>query len=154
MAEDSNESADRTGELSGNLRGAPVIGSDGERLGRVVDFFSDQLTGRSEWLVLAAEGNDDERGRRFVPLIEAVRDEEGVRVPYDLDLISSAPDVGAAGHLNVDDEAQLYAHYGLDPWEHGAKSGGRTGGTPTGVPLPPHSDAGPDRSPGDDGAVV
>src|SRR5215210_5185137 len=78
-----------------------------------------------------------------------------VRVPYDAATVTSAPAVGGAGHLNVDDEAQLYLHYGLDPWEQGAKSGGRTGGSPTGIPLAPHSDAGPrGHDGGDDGAVV
>ena len=146
---------DAPDSTSGDLRGRAVVGRDGEPLGVVVDVFSDQLTGEWEWAFVAADGDDDERNHRFMPLAEATVDDDGVRVPYSADQIRSAPDVGAAGHLNVDDEAQLYVHYGMDPWEHGAKSGGRTGGTPTGVPLFPHTDAGPDgTAPGDDGAVV
>jgi len=139
----------------GNLRGAQILGEAGEVLGKVVDVFSDQLTGHWEWALVAAQDDQDDREHRFMPLVEVVIEEADLRVPYTADQIASAPDVGGAGHLNVDDEAQLYVHYGLDPWEHGSKSGGRTGGTPTGVPLPPHSDAGPRGSaPGDDGAVV
>ncbi len=145
---------DTAANASGDLAGAPVVGPDGSQVGRVVDVFSDQLTDRLEWAVVAVEGDDDARNHRFVPLAEADIDEGSLRVPYGREQIASAPDVGGAGHLNVDDEAQLYVHYGLDPWEHGAKSGGRTGGTPTGVPLAPHTGAGPDSGAGDDGAVV
>lgn len=146
-----SEQADR-----GDLRGLAVIGSEGSPMGEVVDVFSDHLTDKWEWAVVAPAGARDERGHRFVPLVEAEVDDAGLRVPYRAEQIASAPDVGGAGHLNVDDEAQLYVHYGLDPWEHGAKSGGRTGGTPTGVPLPPHTGAGPHGSVSgdDDGAVV
>lgn len=140
---------------SGDLRGRPVLGPEDERLGEVVDVFADQMTREWEWAVVAAHRDDDVRDHRFIPLAEADVDDDGVHVPYGRDQVTSAPDVGAAGHLNVDDEAQLYVHYGLDPWEHGAKSGGRTGGTPTGVPLPPHGGAGPPGSRADDdGAVV
>jgi hypothetical protein len=146
---------DAEADAPNDLRGAQILGETGEVLGHVVDVFSDQLTGQWEWALVAAPGEQDDRGHRFMPLAEASVEEAGLRVPYTADEISSAPDVGGAGHLNVDDEAQLYVHYGLDAWEQGSKSGGRTGGTPTGVPLSPHSDAGPQGSaPGDDGAVV
>lgn len=146
---------DAEGNALGDLRGLPIVGEANELLGEVVDVFSDHLTRKVEWVLVAAHGNQDDREHRFMPLVEAVVEESDLRVPYTADQIASAPDVGGAGHLNVDDEAQLYVHYGLDPWEHGSKSGGRTGGTPTGVPLSPHSDAGPRGSaPGDDGAVV
>ena len=139
----------------GDLRGAEIRGQTGELLGQVVDVFSDQLTGHWEWALVAANPGQDDRAHRFMPLAEASVEQSGLSVPYTADQIASAPDVGGAGHLNVDDEAQLSVHYGLDPWEQGSKSGGRTGGTPTGVPLAPHSDAGPQGSaPGDDGAVV
>lgn len=144
----------KTGDL-GDVRGATVLGASGEVLGRIVDVFADQLTGRWEWAVISADADQDDRDHRFMPLVEATVVDDALRVPYSRDQIASAPDVGGAGHLNVDDEAQLYLHYGLDPWEQGSKSGARTGGTPTGVPLPPHTGAGPQGSPpGDDGAVV
>lgn len=143
-----DEQADRDG-----LRGLPVIGAGGVPAGEVVDVFSD--ADRWEWAVVAPPGARDDRDHRFVPLVEAEVDDTGLRVPYAGEHIASAPDVGGAGHLNVDDEAQLYVHYGLDPWEYGAKSGARTGGTPTGVPLSPHSDAGPRGATAeDDGAAL
>jgi PRC-barrel domain len=137
----------------GGLRGAQVHGSAQTRLGQVDDLYADQLTGRWEWALVRPEGGD-ERDARLVPLVEAEVEGDVLHVPYDAATVTSAPDVGAAGHLNVDDEAQLYVHFGLDPWEHGSKSGGRTGGTPTGVPLPSHTDAGPRDQDGDDGGVV
>lgn len=140
---------------AGELRGMQMAGPDDEVVGEIVDVFSDQLTGSWEWAVVRPHGGGDDRHHRFVPLVEAEVEDDRLRVPYDAGQIFSAPDVGGAGHLNADDEAQLYVHYGMDPWEHGAKSGGRTGGTPTGVPLSPHTDAGPDRSAtGDDGALL
>ena len=115
------------------LRGAAVRDHDGALLGTVAEVFADQLTDRGEWaqVRLAEEV-------RFVPLLEAEYADQVLSVPYDAAVVASAPDVGAAGHLNVDDEAQLYVHFGIDTWEQGSVSGGRTGGTPTGVPLPPH----------------
>lgn len=139
----------------GDLRGAQIVGAAGEVLGEVVDVFSDQLTGHWEWALVTARSEQHDREHRFMPLVEASMEAATLRVPYTAEQIASAPDVGGAGHLNVDDEAQLYVHYGLDPWEQGSKSGARTGGTPTGVPLSPHSGAGPQGSAGgDDGAVV
>lgn len=118
------------------LRGMTVLGQDGSPLGVVIDVYADQLTDRWEWALTAPDGDSDERSRRFVPLDEAEVADGLLRVPYDSALVWSAPDVGGGGHLDVDAEAELYVHYGMDPWEHGATSGRRDGGTPTGVPIP------------------
>lgn len=122
-----------------DLQGAAVVGPDGQPLGIVTELYADKLTGRWEWVLVAPTGSDDERDRRLAPLAEATVDEAAgpaavVRLPYDAELLRSAPDVGGAGHLNVDAEAQFYLHYGLDPAEHGSAPGTRTGGTPTGIP--------------------
>ena len=116
------------------LEGRTVTGPAGERIGVVTAVFADQGSGRWEWAVVRSSPADGDRLDRFVPLRDA--DVQGglLQLPYDGATVAAAPDLGGGGHLSVDDEAQLYVHYGLDPHEEGADPDTRFGGTSTGIP--------------------
>jgi hypothetical protein len=50
----------------------------------------------------------------FVPLSQAASHGLRVQVPYSQSHIHEVPNIDPDGHLSADEEARLYAHYGLD----------------------------------------
>jgi uncharacterized protein (TIGR02271 family) len=118
-------------------RGQTLLGSDGEKIGKIEDVYLDQQTDQPEWL--AVKTGLFGGGVSFVPLAEASPSGDEVRVPYDKDQVKDAPHADADGQLSQDEEARLYRHYGLDYSEAGSDSGlpegGRSGDrTPDGSP--------------------
>ena len=53
-------------------------------------------------------------GTRLVPVAEAVEHGNELRVPYDRAFVEAAPGMDPAGRLWPQEEAELYAYYGLD----------------------------------------
>ena len=58
-----------------------------------------------------------------MPIVEAHRHGDEVRVPYDKELVKSAPDAKADGEISQEEERRLYDHYGLVYSEHRSSSG-------------------------------
>jgi len=107
-------------ELEG-IRGGDVMDRTGEKIGSVHEIYLDQETGRPEW---AAVKTGLFGGKlTLVPLAEAERPGDNLRLPYDKAQVKDAPRVDPDGELSQDEEAQLYAHYGLDYGEHHSDSG-------------------------------
>jgi uncharacterized protein (TIGR02271 family) len=92
-------------------RGAIVVTHDGDKAGRVEDIYLDQETNKPEWALV----NTGPFGTRstFVPLVEATINGDDVVVPYTKDQIKGAPQLKAEGQLSQEEEADLYAYYGL-----------------------------------------
>jgi PRC-barrel domain protein len=89
-----------------------VVGSAGERIGKVAQVFLDDETGRPGW-VTAKAGMFS--GEWFIPLVHATLDGNDLVVPFAEDEIKDAPRVkGEGGHLSETEEARLYAYYGLN----------------------------------------
>ena len=71
----------------------------------------------------------------FAPLAGARADGEDVRIGYSKQEVKDAPSVEADGELSQEEEARLYAHYGLDYSEsrsdtgRAAATGRRSGAT-------------------------
>ncbi len=96
----------------GTIIGQPVHGSDGQRIGEVGQVYLDDETGRPEWATVRTGLFGTKES--FVPVSQAEMTDDGLRVPYDKDLIKGAPRVDAdQGHLSMEEEAELYRHYGL-----------------------------------------
>jgi hypothetical protein len=88
-----------------------VVGSAGERIGKVAQVFLDDQTGRPEW-VTAKAGMFS--GESFIPLAQAMLNGNDLAVPFAEDEIKDAPRVkGEGGRLSEAEEARLYAYYGL-----------------------------------------
>ena len=64
----------------------------------------------------------------FVPLQGASQDGDTLQVPYDKAQVKDAPKVDSDGELSQQQEAELYAHYGLDYSESRSDSGLPEGG--------------------------
>jgi stress response protein YsnF len=93
-------------------RGGTVVDRDGEKIGSVDEIYLDNETQQPEWLAVKTGmfGNK----LTFVPLAQAERSGEDIRVPYEKAQVKDAPNVEADGQLSEQEETELYRHYGLD----------------------------------------
>ncbi|CAA9512888.1 MAG: putative conserved domain protein [uncultured Solirubrobacteraceae bacterium] len=93
-----------------NWIGQDLTGADLDKVGTIKDIYLDAETDEPEWLAVSTGAFG---GVSFVPLAEAERHGQGVRVPYDKATIKSAPTAKPEGELSQSEEEQLYDHYGL-----------------------------------------
>jgi uncharacterized protein (TIGR02271 family) len=100
------------------IEGATVYGN-GEKVGKAGQIFLDDTTSTPEWVTV---NTGLFKGREtFVPLAKADLRDGDLQVPFDKETIKGAPNVDVDnGHLNPDEEAELYRHYGLA--DHGSDS--------------------------------
>ena len=97
-------------------KGRIAIASDGDPLGTIVEVFYDAAGDQPGWALLDAAA-----GWRLVPVMRAVSDGTVVRVDVPADLVRGAPSMEPGERLWPQEEAALYAHYGLDWPGHGAE---------------------------------
>ena len=93
--------------------GGTVVGTDGDKIGKVGQVFLDDQTGNPEWVTVSTGlfGSAES----FVPLNQASVRGDQIVVPYDKATVKGAPRVeGSDGHLSQSEEAELYRFYGLD----------------------------------------
>ncbi|MFP5312543.1 MAG: DUF2382 domain-containing protein [Actinomycetes bacterium] len=102
----SNEHIDRL--LTGR---GHVIGSNGEKIGGVGQVYTDDETGRPNWVTVKT-GLFGTR-ESFVPVQEARVEGDDLVVPYTKDQVKEAPGVDPDGHLEPAEEERLYEHYRL-----------------------------------------
>jgi uncharacterized protein (TIGR02271 family) len=105
-------------------RGRNVVDQEGTKVGRLEEVYLDQHTGRPEWL-LVHTGLFGTKSS-FAPLAGARVDGEDVRIGYSKQEVKDAPSVEADGELSQEEEARLYAHYGLDYSESRSDTGPST----------------------------
>jgi uncharacterized protein (TIGR02271 family) len=97
-------------ELSAAI-GSAAYGPDGEKIGTVEHFFTDDRTGAPTWVAIST-GLFGTR-HSVVPATDATFAEGTVRLPVTKDAVRSAPSVSDQ-HLDPEAEALLRQHYGLD----------------------------------------
>jgi PRC-barrel domain protein len=100
-------------------QGETVIDRDGDKVGSIDEVYLGG-SGQPEWLAVKTGLFGTKLS--FVPVAEAARTGEDVRVPYEKAQIKDAPQVDADGELSEAEETDLYRHYGLD---HDQSSGAR-----------------------------
>ena len=93
------------------MRGANVYSADGDKIGSVEDVYVDEQTGQPEWLGLG-QGLFGKK-RILVPVQGAEPADDGLRVPYSKEQVNETPGFDAE-QISQDEEARLYAHYGLE----------------------------------------
>jgi len=106
-------------------RDREVIGSDGEKIGKVDEVYLDTDDGDPKWLSV----NTGLFGMKssFVPLQGADPSGESVRVAYTKDQVKDAPNIAPDAELSVEEEQALYSHYSLD-YDAGYSDTDRIGG--------------------------
>ncbi len=97
-------------ELSAAI-GSAAYGPDGEKIGTVEHFFTDDRTGAPTWMAVST-GLFGTR-HSVVPATDATFTEGSVRLPVTKEAVRTAPSVSDQ-HLDPEAEALLRQHYGLD----------------------------------------
>jgi uncharacterized protein (TIGR02271 family) len=125
-----------------------VVGSDGEEIGSVGQVFVDDTTNEPSWVTVKTGWFGAKES--FVPLDAATVSGNRVTVPYDKDKIKGAPSHEVDQHLSPEEEAELYAYYGLGQGTAAVAetsttdaSYAQTTGTTTGVAAAGHDTSGP-----------
>ncbi len=93
--------------------GGTVVGTDGDKIGKVSQVFLDDQTGNPEWVTVTTGlfGTAES----FVPLSQGSVRGDQIVVPYDKSTVKGAPRVeDSNGHLSESEESELYRYYGLD----------------------------------------
>lgn len=91
------------------LVGATVHGPGGDKLGKVGEVYLDNRTGNPAWITVVT-GLFGTR-RHFVPIDVAELDGKDVRLPFDKDTVTGAPNIDEDGRLTPEEETQLYRYY-------------------------------------------
>jgi uncharacterized protein (TIGR02271 family) len=123
MQSDQTLSLDR---LTGDLYGATVYDSTGDKIGTVEEIFYDDETNQPEWIGIGTGFFGTKRV--LVPVAGANTSGDGVTVRYDKDQVKGAPDIDG-DRIDEPTEAELYAYYGLQRSERRSNSGLPAGGT-------------------------
>jgi uncharacterized protein (TIGR02271 family) len=92
-------------------QGRTIVGSDGEKIGKVSEIYEDRGTGKPEWATVSS-GLFGTKSN-FVPLAGASPDGEDVRANVTKDQVKDAPGVEHDGELSEAEERQLFEHYGV-----------------------------------------
>ncbi|WP_448610847.1 PRC and DUF2382 domain-containing protein [Geodermatophilus sp. URMC 60] len=109
-------------ELSAAI-GSAAYGPDGEKIGTVEHFFTDDRTGAPTWVAIST-GLFGTR-HSVVPAADATFSEGTVRLPVTKEAVRTAPSVSDQ-HLDPEAEALLRRHYGLDGGTAAAPAGDDT----------------------------
>jgi PRC-barrel domain len=89
-----------------------IVDRDGGTVGSISEFYLDRETRYPTWALV----NVGLFGARqiFVPLLEATEIRDGLQVPYEKSHIKDAPRIDLHGELTPQEEAILFAHYGVE----------------------------------------
>ena len=108
-------------------QGRTMIGSDGEKIGKISEIYEDPDTGKPEWATV----NTGLFGTKsnFVPLAGASPDGEDVRADVTKTQVKDAPGVESDGELSESEERRLFEHYDVPYTTEGSTT---AQGTPDG----------------------
>lgn len=92
-------------------QGRTMVGSDGEKIGKIAEIYEDPATGKPEWATV----NTGLFGMKshFVPLAGASPTGEDVRAEVTKDQVKDAPSVDPDGELSEAEERRLFEHYNV-----------------------------------------
>jgi hypothetical protein len=93
-------------------RALAIVDRDGTTVGTISEFYLDRETGHPTWALV----NTGLFGatQTFVPLVHATEISDGLQVPYQKNHIKDSPKVDLHDELSPQEEAELFAHYGVD----------------------------------------
>ena len=92
-------------------QGRNMVGSDGQKIGKISDIYEDPATGKPEWATVSSGLFGGKSN--FVPLAGASPDGEDVRASVTKDQVKDAPGVENDGELSEPEEQRLFEHYGV-----------------------------------------
>ncbi|TDE23913.1 DUF2382 domain-containing protein [Nonomuraea mesophila] len=124
-----------------NLLDCHVVGSDGQSIGKVGQVYLNDRSGEPEWVTVRTGLFGMKQ--TFVPLANARRSGEEIKVPFDKEMIKGAPNIDVDDRLTIEEEADLYRYYGMRPSSVPQQRAGepRTARTPVTGDRPDRPDA-------------
>jgi uncharacterized protein (TIGR02271 family) len=102
-------------------RGQTMVGSGGDKIGKIEEIYLDTQTEQPEWAVVHTGLFGS--AASFVPIANATSQGGDVQVPFEKAHVKDAPKVEPDGALSEEDESALYSHYGLDYGDQRSGSG-------------------------------
>jgi hypothetical protein len=127
-----------------SLMGSTVRDSAGDKIGKVGQVYLDDTTGQPEWVTVRT-GLFGTR-ESFVPLVAARVEGDELVVDVTKDRVTDAPKIDEDGHLSEEQEAELYAYYGVSPGAFGSDTGPVEGYPATGAATGQLPETGTDTS--------
>lgn len=117
-------------EQARSWRGLTLVATDDEPVGRIEAIYVDRTTRQPEWALVHTGlfGSS----RTFVPLADAAQRGDTVQVPHETSVVREAPRLEQDTELSEEDEARLYAHYGIRYTTEASSSGLPAGETASG----------------------
>jgi len=112
---------DAQSDLQGWI-GHTAVDQQGDKIGKVEEIYVDDVSGQPEWLAIKTGLFGAKL--TFAPIAGATTAGDDLQLPYTKDLVKDAPNVDADGHLEPEEQAALYRHYGRNDYE-GAETGQR-----------------------------
>jgi uncharacterized protein (TIGR02271 family) len=112
-------------------QGRTMVGSDGDKIGKISEIYEDPQTGKPEWATVTS-GMFGSKSN-FVPLAGASPDGEDVRAQTTKAQVKDAPGVEADGELSEQEERRLFEHYGVPYTTEGSTT---AQGAPAGQGVP------------------
>jgi hypothetical protein len=108
-------------------RGLTLVATDDEPVGKIEAIYVDRTSRQPEWALVNTGlfGSS----RTFVPLADAAQRGDTVQVPHQTSVVREAPRLEEDAELSEEDEARLYAHYGIQYTTEESASGLPTGET-------------------------
>ena len=93
-------------------RALAIVDRDGATVGTISEFYLDRETGYPTWALVSTSlfGTT----QTFVPLVNATEISDGLQVPYEKNHIKDTPKVDLHDELSPAEEAELFAHYGVE----------------------------------------
>lgn len=94
-----------------SLYDAEVLDSGGQKVGGVGQVYLDDQSGEPAWVTVKTGlfGTNE----TFVPLQDADVAAGEIRLPYTKDFIKGAPNIGSEGHLDDNDQQNLFNYYSV-----------------------------------------
>jgi uncharacterized protein (TIGR02271 family) len=99
-------------------QGRTIVGSDGEKIGKVDEIYVDGETDKPEWATV--KSGLFENKSNFLPLAGASPDGEDIRVSVTRDQAKDAPGIDPDGELSEQEESRLFEHYGVPYTQEGS----------------------------------
>jgi PRC-barrel domain len=93
-------------------RSLAIVDRDGATVGTISEFYLDRETGHPTWALV--DTGLFGATQTFVPLVHATEIGDGLQVPYEKRHIKDSPRVDPHDELTPDEEATLFAHYGVE----------------------------------------
>ncbi|GAC1343707.1 MAG: PRC and DUF2382 domain-containing protein [Candidatus Dormibacteria bacterium] len=105
--------------------GKPVVGNDGQKIGKVSQVYLDQDSQEPTWATVQTGlfGGKE----HFVPLQAGSWQGENYQVPFAAQQVKDAPQFDADQELTHDEENKLFAHYGMYNQPGSTPEGGQGG---------------------------